>query len=582
MDDLLATIASQVLDKHGECLDRAALAAAMSAVCDALADHGRVPSLRRDHIEHEAWSPVRQIAAAIIGNDDAWLRDPAQHLGELYQRVWQRSRHERRAAGCYYSPRSLVNTVLDATLDPLLDRVANEPDRTAALLKLRVIDPACGSGRFLIAAARRLASRLDAWRNESRSTPDTAAAALRDVLQHCIYGIDCDPIAIDLCRWSLEWEAWHSPNSSRVGHTRAAGVPAEHVVVGDSLMQAWPQDGSIDGGYDAIIGNPPFVNMIDGGVSATMKESLHHAAHHLTGTADLAYHFVARAHALARPHGLVGFILPKAFLHAPSANGLRSVLVRERPPSAIIVPDVDKSFRGAATYVCAVVLGGEQPCRVALGNHERRHHWSSDDPQANANWWRAVSTDPVRSTFSPTRRTPTLGEHFTITAGMTTGEAYAIREHLVDDPTASELRLITSRLIDPGRCRWGETPCRYLGQHFTHPALSAEAVLSPSLQRRVRSAYRPKLLVATLANQLEAYVDARGRDLGAVSTLLVFHADDQIAELMRLCDWLHSPSANDWLRAEIGAASVGHGYMTLTKRVLARLPLGDELAKIAA
>ena len=74
------------------------------------------------------------------------------------------SGHERKTSGSYYTPTSLIDCLLDAALEPVLEETVREPDSEAAILKLKVVDPACGSGHFLIAASHRVAKRLAAAR----------------------------------------------------------------------------------------------------------------------------------------------------------------------------------------------------------------------------------------------------------------------------------------------------------------------------------------------------------------------------------------------------------------------------------
>jgi hypothetical protein len=77
-----------------------------------------------------------------------------------------------------------------------------------ALLSLRVCDPACGSGHFLIAAAHRIAKRLAAIRaGEDEPAPESIQHALRDVVGRCIYGVDINPMAVELCKINLWLEA---------------------------------------------------------------------------------------------------------------------------------------------------------------------------------------------------------------------------------------------------------------------------------------------------------------------------------------------------------------------------------------
>jgi hypothetical protein len=118
------------------------------------------------------------------------------------------SGNERKTTGSYYTPTSLVTCLLDSALDPVLDEAAKGVDPEKAILALRVVDPACGSGHFLIAAAHRIAKRLAFIRtgNEEPS-PSDVRKALRDVIGHCIYGVDLNEMAVELCKVSLWMEA---------------------------------------------------------------------------------------------------------------------------------------------------------------------------------------------------------------------------------------------------------------------------------------------------------------------------------------------------------------------------------------
>ena len=81
------------------------------------------------------------------------------------------SGHERKTTGSYYTPTSLITCLLDSALDPVLDDAARKPDPERAIRDLKVCDPACGSGHFLIAAAHRIAKRLAAARTGEEEPP---------------------------------------------------------------------------------------------------------------------------------------------------------------------------------------------------------------------------------------------------------------------------------------------------------------------------------------------------------------------------------------------------------------------------
>ncbi len=115
---------------------------------------------------------------------------------------------ERKTTGSYYTPSSLVECLLDTALDPLLDEACRAEDPVGALLALTVCDPACGSGHFLVAAARRIAKRVAAIEtDEPEPTPDAVRSALPRVVSRCIYGVDINPMAAELAKVSLWLEA---------------------------------------------------------------------------------------------------------------------------------------------------------------------------------------------------------------------------------------------------------------------------------------------------------------------------------------------------------------------------------------
>ncbi|PTA66931.1 Eco57I restriction-modification methylase domain-containing protein [Deinococcus arcticus] len=119
--------------------------------------------------------------------------------------------NERKSTGSYYTPSSLIGLLLDSALDPVIDDAVRDKlpqDAMAALKGLKVIDPACGSGHFLIAAARRIGVRLAELEEEtSQPSPRALRRATRTVIAHCIYGADINPMAIELAKVALWLES---------------------------------------------------------------------------------------------------------------------------------------------------------------------------------------------------------------------------------------------------------------------------------------------------------------------------------------------------------------------------------------
>jgi hypothetical protein len=124
---------------------------------------------------------------------------------------------ERKTTGSYYTRHDLVAELLRSALEPVMaERKAaagKDLDKQAqALLSLKVCDPSCGSGHFLLAAARRISLELARVRSGGDDQPPSilVRACLREVIEHCIYGVDLNPDAVELCQVAL-WLESHYP-----------------------------------------------------------------------------------------------------------------------------------------------------------------------------------------------------------------------------------------------------------------------------------------------------------------------------------------------------------------------------------
>lgn len=438
-----------------------------------------------------------------------------------YDRTLPRER--RRATGAYYTPAPLIDLLLDHGLEPLLERT---PD----LSSLRIADPACGDGRFLLAAAERIARR---------------GVPLAQAIRRCLFGVDTDPESIARCRSSL---------------ARAAGCTArllKQIRQADGLL-AWQAQT-----FDGVVGNPPFRNAIEGPRLAVPSHPL------VGGTADLAYRFLVRAAELVRPGGVVAFVQPRPVLNAACLDRFRRTLVGDLQPNLIFAPDQSRLFDGALVFACGLVLGPDSTCRVSRDPEART--WSEGvvhDP----NWWRALNAI-LDSADSRAPSPVALGDRFEVHAGMTAGEAYDLRPFIRESPRAAAGRLVTTGLIDPSVCHWGTRPCRYLGQDYRHPAVKYTARMPGTLKKRLLRSRRPKIIVAGLTRKMECVLDAEGRLLGAVSTHVILHPADDVGELQRLVDWLHGPEVDRRFRHDLGANAVGGGDTVMRKAFLKGLPM---------
>lgn len=155
--------------------------------------------------------------------------EPAFATDGPHPRFELRRGTERAATGSHYTPDDLVQPLIRHSLDHLIAERLGAPNPEAALLALRVVDIACGSGHILLAAARRIATALATVRTgEEQPSPSTYRTALRDVIRHSIYGVDLNPLAVELCKVALWLEA-HIPGEP-------LGFLDHHVKCGNAIV----------------------------------------------------------------------------------------------------------------------------------------------------------------------------------------------------------------------------------------------------------------------------------------------------------------------------------------------------------
>jgi len=142
--------------------------------------------------------------------------------------------NERKKSGSYYTPTELIEVVLAETLDPLIAEARTQADPEQALLELTVVDPACGSGHFVVGAARRIATTLAEVRTgDTEPSPNEVRTATADVIERCLYGVDVNDLAIEITKVALWLEAFDASRPLpfldahfRVGNTLLGTTPA--------------------------------------------------------------------------------------------------------------------------------------------------------------------------------------------------------------------------------------------------------------------------------------------------------------------------------------------------------------------
>jgi len=163
---------------------------------------------------------------------------------------------ERKSTGSYYTRPDLVAQLVGTALAPVLEKrlaAAGTPEeKEKAILALNICDPATGSGHFLLATGRRLGRRLAQVRTgEEEPAPAAYREAVRDVIAHCLYGVDVNPLAVDLCRVAL-WIEGHAED-------RPLTFLDHRIKCGNSLLGVLDEEvleaGIPNGAYKAVEGD---------------------------------------------------------------------------------------------------------------------------------------------------------------------------------------------------------------------------------------------------------------------------------------------------------------------------------------
>lgn len=186
--------------------------------------------------------------------------------GERGLRFDLRTGTERKSTGSYYTRPELVHELVESALVPVMEDsiaaaekattgknlVEERNEKIKAILSLAVCDPACGSGHFLLAAARRLGKELARVRTgEDEPRPEDFHLAVRDVISHCIYGVDLNPLAVDLCKLALWLEGhWAGKPLSFLDHRIRCGNGLIGVLDPEVL-----EDGIPDDAFTAVTGD---------------------------------------------------------------------------------------------------------------------------------------------------------------------------------------------------------------------------------------------------------------------------------------------------------------------------------------
>lgn len=461
--------------------------------------------------------------------------DPATVVGAALEAATDDG--QRRAHGLHVTPRWLADELAARAL-PEAAVDAARPGRGPT-----VCDPACGGGAFLVAAARRL---------------HLLGLDRRVIVRRHLWGADIDPVGLAAAEAALALWAGEPP-------------PPGRLVVADPLRRGatvWPDPPT--GGFDAVVGNPPFQSQLgratarDDGTRRALRARYGDAVRAYTDTAWL---FLLLGCDLARPGGRVVLVQPQSVVAARDAEAVRSA-VADRADLRDLWVDGERVF-AAAVRVCAPVL-------------ERRAdppHPAAEPLLPAVDWaraWGRAAGLPAVDLAGSADAGRTMGERADVLAGFRDqyyGLAGAVCERDELAAGVPSAPLVTSGLLDWAACAWGERPVRYARRRWAAPVVDLDrlAVAPPVARRWVARCTGAKLVVGTQTRVIEAAVDAEGTWIPSVPALAVVPHDP--ADLWRLAAAVLAPAATAWLAHRSGGTALDRGALKVAKPDLAALPL---------
>lgn len=480
---------------------------------------------------------------------------PPYALGVAYEAVLHAG--ARRARGAFYTPAPIARRLLDVATGPLGALPPLQPDEAT------VWDPACGGGAFLLAAAD--------WLVAAGLGPADAIGRLA--------GCDIDPGAIAVAQTALRW--WCLLRSGGDpgpldGVTQADGLAA----VGEGSPR-----------FTLVVGNPPFLNQLQRATARTADERAQAAARFGAagrGYVDTATLFVLAALDRAAVGGRVALVQPESFLVAAHGRAAREEIV-----GRATLRGLWRGGRGifaAGVGVCAPVLAVGGP---ASGAATQLRIWDGPEFRPSAteacppSRWAALLGRGRGVGLRVRPGAGRIGDLATATAGFR-DQFYGLVPYVREAEPGLELGpglapLVTSGLIGPGWCRWGERATRFAKRRFEAPVIDVAALVAadPKLGRWLVARLVPKLVVATQATVVEATIDRHGRWVPSVPVIAVeprVHLDDDDDGLVgralaRIAAVLLAPAITAFAFENYGGSGLSEDALRLSARNVAELPL---------
>lgn len=288
-----------------------------------------------------------------------------QYLGYVQEKKEkdEKKKSKRKSQGIYYTPKYIVEYLIGQTLGEVLKKA-----KAKDLPNIKILDPACGSGSFLISAYDKM---LEA---KNKLDKQTGLFDRFEILKNNIYGVDLDEQAIEIAQLNLLLRVLQQrtklptlSHNIRIGNSLVEGEAEKlQETFGDKWREQkafnWKQEfseGFENGGFDAIIGNPPYVVLASENPSLNYFKANYYSSR--GGKTNLYKLFLERALHLLTPGGYLGFICPSNYLSSKDSIEIRKLLLKNTLIEIIEYSEADKVFKGVTQALTTIVVKKQKP-----------------------------------------------------------------------------------------------------------------------------------------------------------------------------------------------------------------------------
>lgn len=284
-----------------------------------------------------------------------------QYLGNILKSTPKRaklkeSKTHRKEQGIYYTPSYIVDYIVKNTVGEYIR--THTPEE---IKKVKILDPACGSGSFLIKAYKELENYWKQNSDFAQLNIDSKEFYSKkvEILKNNIFGVDLDPKAVEIAQLNLLLQI------SEKGEKLP--LLQNNIKVGNSLIDdpsitdkafKWEEEFPEimkEGGFDIIIGNPPYSNI----KSEDVLKNLSYFKNLSNGVVNSATLFLKKSLDLLKKNGSLGFIIPKSFTYVKSWRPIRKIIYENSQLLKLI--DVSKAFKDVLLEQVIIIIEKKEP-----------------------------------------------------------------------------------------------------------------------------------------------------------------------------------------------------------------------------